>query len=178
MQRHAEMMLDEPAMKKIAALYQQYAPAIFAYLVRHMPYKEDAEDILVEVFMAALENEAFLMLPEKAQLVWLWRVTRNKMIDAYRRSIRRQSVTLEHIADSVGDNDMSDPEQLALQQEEYRDLQIYLKSLSTLQQEVLQLRFGQGMRCSEIAARLGKHEGAIKAMLSRTLNLLKNIYKA
>src|ERR1700694_5892445 len=99
MQRHADMALDEPAMTKMAALYGQYAPAIFAYLVRHMSYKEDAEDIVVEVFLAALENEQFLMLPEKAQLVWLWRVTRNKLIDAYRRSTRRQSVTLEHIAD-------------------------------------------------------------------------------
>jgi RNA polymerase sigma factor (sigma-70 family) len=178
MQRHADMTLDEPAMAKIAVLYQHYAPAIFAYLVRHTLSKEEAEDILVEVFLAALESEPFPMLPEKAQLVWLWRVARNKMIDAYRRSTRRQSVTLEHIADSVGDDDMSDPEQLALQQEEYRDLQIHLKGLSALQQEVLQLRFGQGMRCSEIAARMGKHEGAIKAMLSRTLNLLKNIYKA
>ncbi|HEY6541211.1 MAG TPA: sigma-70 family RNA polymerase sigma factor [Ktedonobacteraceae bacterium] len=178
MQRHANMVLDERVLTKMAALYQQYAPAIFAYLLRHMSSREDAEDILVEVFLAALENETFLMLPEKAQLVWLWRVTRNKMIDTYRRSLRRQSITLEHIADSVGNDDMSDPEQLALRQEQYRDLQIHLKNLSTLQQEVLRLRFGQGMRCSEIAARMGKREGAIKAMLSRTLNLLKNIYKA
>jgi len=42
---------------------------------------------------------------------------------------------------------------------------------------VLHLRFSQGMRCSEIAAHLGKHEGAVKVMLSRALNILKNIYK-
>ena len=178
MQGHADRALDEPAMVKMAELYRQFAPAILAYLVRHMSYREDAEDILVEVFLAALENEPFLMLPEKAQLVWLWRVTRHKMIDAYRRSSRRQSVTLEQIANSACDDDLSDPERLALQQEQYRDLQIHLKSLSELQQEVLRLRFGQGMRCSEIAARMGKREGAIKAMLSRTLNLLKTIYKA
>jgi RNA polymerase sigma factor (sigma-70 family) len=178
MQRHADTLLDQLAMTKMAALYQQYAPAIFTYLVRHTSCKEVAEDILVEVFLAALESKPFFMQPEKAQLGWLWRVAHNKMIDAYRRSTRRRSVTLEDIAESAADDDNGDPEQFALQQEEYRDLQIHLKSLSTLQQEVLRLRFGQGMRCSEIAARMGKHEGAIKTMLSRTLNLLKNIYKA
>ena len=178
MQRHAHARLDEPAITTMATLYRQYAPAIHAYLARHTPNEEDAEDILVEVFLAALESEQFIALPEKAQLVWLWRVARNKMIDAYRRSTRRQSVTLEHVADSITDDDTIDPEYIALQQEEYHDLQIHIKSLSALQQEVLRLRFGQDMRCSEIAARMGKQEGAIKAMLSRTLNLLKNIYKA
>lgn len=175
MQRHVDTMLDEPGM---ATLYQQYAPAIFAYLLQHMRSEEDAEDILVEVFLAALENEQFPLMPEKAQLAWLWRVARNKMIDAYRRSVRRQSVTLEHIAERINDDDGIDPEHFALQQEEYDALQVHLKSLSMLQQEVLRLRFGQDMRCSEIAAHMGKREGAVKVMLSRALNLLKNIYKA
>ena len=174
MQRHVDTMLDEP---DIATLYQQYAPAIFAYLLHHTPSEEDAEDILVEVFLAALENEQFPLLPEKAQLAWLWRVARNKMIDVYRRSVRRQSVTLEHIAESINDDDGIDPERFALQQEEYDALQVHLKSLSMLQQEVLRLRFSQDMRCSEIAAHMGKREGAVKVMLSRALNLLKNIYK-
>ncbi len=175
MQRPIDMMVDEAG---ITASYQQYAPAIFAYLLRHTPSEEDAEDILVEVFLAALENKQFPLLPEQTQLAWLWRVARNKMIDAYRRSVRRKSITLEHIAESIDDDDGIDPEQIALRQEEYNDLQIHLKSLSALQQEVLRLRFSQDMRCSEIAAHMGKREGAIKAMLSRTLNLLKNIYKA
>jgi RNA polymerase sigma factor (sigma-70 family) len=132
---------------------------------------------MVEVFLAALESEQFHLLPEKPQLAWLWRAARNKMIDAYRRSIRRQSVTLEHAAESINDDDNIDPEHFALRQEEYNDLQIHLKSLSTLQQEVIRLRFSQDMRCSEIAAHMGKHEGAVRVMLSRALNLLKNIYK-
>lgn len=178
MQRHIDMMLGEPDIANMAALYQQYAPAILAYLLQHTPSEEDAEDILVEVFLAALENEQFPLLPEKTQLAWLWQVARNKRVDAYRRSVRHQSVRLEHIAESINNNDNIDPEHFALRQEEYNDLQIHLKSLSTLQQEVLRLRFSQDMRCSEIAAHMGKHEGAVRVMLSRALNLLKNIYKA
>lgn len=177
MQRQKDRMLDEPNMVNMAALYQQYAPALFAYLLQHAPPGEDAEDILVEVFLAALENKQFSSLPEKAQLAWLWRVTRNKVVDAYRRSIRRRNVTLESITESMIDDDDLGPEHFALRQEEYNNLQVHLKSLSPLQQEVLRLRFSQDMRCSEIAAHMGKREGAVKVMLSRALNLLKNIYK-
>lgn len=39
------------------ALYQCYAPAIFAYLLRQLGSREDAEDMLLEVFLAVLEKE-------------------------------------------------------------------------------------------------------------------------
>jgi RNA polymerase sigma-70 factor (ECF subfamily) len=176
MQQHSDAALADPDIANIAGLYRRYAPTIFAHVVQRTASEQDAEDILVEVFLAALESEPFLALPEKAQLAWLWRVARNKAVDVYRRSTRQHSVMLESIPEGIADDDIG-PEGAALRQEEYGELQAHIKRLSPLQQEVLQLRFGQDMRCSEIAAHLGKHEGAVKVMLSRTLNLLKNIYK-
>ncbi len=38
------------------SLYQQYGRVIFAYVRRHTHSWEDAEDLLLEVFLAALEN--------------------------------------------------------------------------------------------------------------------------
>ena len=177
---YTNMTFAQPEMTEMAALYQQYASTLLAYLLHRVPSEEDAEDILVEVFLAALENKQFAGLPEKAQLAWLWRVTRNKTVDAYRRSTRRRKrdVTLDAVGEQVFSDEQEEPESSALRQEEYSTLQRHLKGLTPLQQEVLHLRFGQDLRCSEIAVRLGKHEGAVKVMLSRTLNLLKSIYKA
>jgi RNA polymerase sigma factor (sigma-70 family) len=177
MQLHSDTTLDDLRMANIATLYRQYAPPLLAYLFQHLPTGEDAEDILVEVFLAALESELFPSLSEKAQLAWLWRVARNKMVDAYRRLARRSNVTLESITEGFIDNDDIGPETFVLMQEEYDNLMVHLKSLSPLQQEVLRLHFSLDMRCSEIAAHLGKHEGAVKVMMSRALNLLKKIYK-
>lgn len=168
-----------PEMAGMAVLYRQYAPAIYAYLMRRVPNEEDAEDLLVDVFLAALESEQFARLSEKAQMAWLWRVAHHKTVDAYRRSARRRkhSVTLESVVDHAISDEDREPEYSALRQEEYSILQEHLKQLTNLQQEVLHLRFGQDLRCSEIAMRLGKSEGAIKVMLSRVLNLLKSIYQ-
>jgi DNA-directed RNA polymerase specialized sigma24 family protein len=52
-----------------------------------------------------------------------------------------------------------------------------LKRLSPLQREVMCLRFGYNLRCAEIASILGKQESAVRTMLSRTINLLRDVYK-
>jgi len=171
--QHDKQLDDLPT----AMLCQRHAPAIFAYLRQRTPSREDAEDVLVEVFLAALENANFATISEKEQQAWLWRVARNKAIDHYRRSIRRPSVALEHVAETLYDDDELAPEQITLRQEEYTYLQTHLQSLSPLQQEVLRLRFTNDLRCAEIASRLGKREGTVRVMLSRALNLLRGIYE-
>ena len=57
MQQHEFILHDD---SPGAALYRRYAPGIFAYLYRETSSREDAEDILLEVFLAALERENFL----------------------------------------------------------------------------------------------------------------------
>ena len=161
----------------VAALYQHCAPGLFVYLRRQTRSREDAEDVLVDVFLAALEYESLEELDEKQQIAWLWRVARNKIIDLYRRSQRRQSIALEFAAETLYQDETLDPELLALQQDEYTLLRQHVQSLPALQQETLRLCFAEDLRCAEIATRIGKREGAVRVMLSRTLNALRRIYE-
>ena len=73
------------------------------------------------------------------------------------------------------DEDQS-PEYLALRNEEDMLLRERLSQLPVHYQIVLQLRFVNGLRSAEIASRLQKSEGAIRMMLSRALNTLREIY--
>lgn len=158
-------------------LYRKYAPGILAYVRNHIASQEDAEDLVVEVFLAAMENVLFASLSEKAQQSWLWRVTRNKVIDVYRRSRVRQNVNLDHAAESLFEDEQSGPEHSALRQEDYMDLYTHLQSLPAHQQEILRLRFGQGLSCGEIATVLRKQENVVRVTLSRSLNLLRRLYQ-
>jgi RNA polymerase sigma factor (sigma-70 family) len=162
---------------EIGLLYRKYAPALLTYVRMHITSQEDAEDLVVEVFLAAIENAKFVSLSEKAKQLWLWRVTRNKVIDAYRRAKTRQSVNLDHVAEPLFEDEMFSPEYSALRQEDYMDLHAHLQSLPALQQEILRLRFGQDWSCGEIATALGKQENAVRVTLSRSLNLLRRIYR-
>ncbi|HEU0003303.1 MAG TPA: sigma-70 family RNA polymerase sigma factor [Ktedonobacteraceae bacterium] len=157
-----------------ADLYQLYAPAVFAYIRHHTADLNDAEDILAEVFAGALRQDLTVMSADE-QRAWLWAVARNKVNDHYRQGQRRQQVSLESLGEIL--EDATTPEQLALQQEEMAYLHSYMQRLSATQQEVLQLRFTGGLRCTEIAALLNKREGAIRSILSRALNELRKYYE-
>jgi len=52
-----------------AELYQRYAPGLFAYLRQQTHSREDAEDVLVDIFLAALEYEPLAELDEKQPTV-------------------------------------------------------------------------------------------------------------
>lgn len=160
-----------------AMLFHRHAPALFAFLRQRAASQEDAEDLLLEVFLAALEHNGFFELSEGEQQKWLWRVARNKTIDAYRRSTRKPALTLEDIVNTLCASEELSPEQVTLRQEEYTRLRATLKSLPAPQQEALCLRFGDNLRCAEIATVMGKREGAVRMLLSRALNLLRTIYE-
>jgi RNA polymerase sigma-70 factor, ECF subfamily len=165
------------AEQKMALLYQKYAPALLAFVRMRIPSAEDAEDLVVDVFLAALEHATFPALAEKEKQLWLWRVTRNKVIDLYRRAKTRQHVTLEQVADGLFEDEMVSPEYSALRHENYVDLYDQLQSLPPLQQQILRMRFGQDLSCREIATRLGKQENVVRVTLTRSLNLLRKIYQ-
>ena len=159
-----------------AELYQHTSPALLAYLLRQVHSRQDAEDLLLEVFVAALENEQFKLLDERKQQAWLWTVARNKVADYYRHFRRHPSIPLVQMADTIYEREELEPEQITLRREEYARLHDTVRELPEVQQEILQLRFGHGLSCGEIATMTEKSEGAVRMLLSRTLKLLRSIY--
>jgi RNA polymerase sigma factor (sigma-70 family) len=173
-----QLYLDENIDSTTAFLYQQHAQNLITYLRLHLPQREDAEDILVDIFVAAMENQALSALEPGQQRQWLWRVAHNKVADYYRLvAHRRHTVTLEEVTDSLLDDDELTPEWLAERSEEYARLQMHVQGLPEIQQKVLHLRFVNGLRCADIARMVGKREGTVRMILSRTLNFLRSIYE-
>lgn len=166
---------DTRDLSPAAALYRQHAPVIFAYLRRHTGSWEDAEDLLLEVFLAALERNQLCAIPADSQLPWLQRVAQRKVADYYRRSSRRPAIPIDQVADTLLEEALV-PEQVALRYEVYAELRLAVLSLPAQYQEVLRLRFVHGLSGSEIGAVLGKQEGAVRALLSRALKLLRVRY--
>ncbi|QBD76159.1 sigma-70 family RNA polymerase sigma factor [Ktedonosporobacter rubrisoli] len=160
----------------LSALYQRYAPALFAYLHRHCGSLEDTEDLLLEVFLAALERPRFEALGLREQEAWLWCVARNKAVD-YHRKRGRQGIPLDLVSEELYAQESTTPEVVLLRQEEHALLQAHIRRLPLPQQEVVRLRFAYGLRSAEIAAQLQKSEGAVRVMLSRALKMLRKIYE-
>jgi RNA polymerase sigma factor (sigma-70 family) len=178
MQQPERTMLDNtPGTRaRDAALYQRYAPAMFAYLLKQTASREDAEDLLLEVFLAAMERGNLTDLAEPEQRAWLWAVARHKAADHFRRMTRHPSVNLRLVAETLYEDEALEPEQVLLKHEALTQLTRAIEQLPALQQEVLRLRFGHGLACGDIATILAKKESAVRVLLSRTLKALRARY--
>lgn len=161
----------------VARLFEDHAPAILAYIRLRTGSREEAEDLLLDVFLAALEQTAMLEeRPVEAQRAWLRGVAAHKIADHYRRGRGRQPVALEQVAETLFANEAHSPEGMALSREEHERLRALLQRLPPLQRQVISLRFVYGLRCDEIAEALGKKESAVRKLLWRALTLARARY--
>lgn len=157
------------------ALYDRFAPPMYTYICQHVSNKQDAEDVLMEVFLIAFNNELLASLPVERQLAWLLKVTKNKMIDRHRRLARHRVASIE-LAGELEDSAPS-PEEYVDQQESYERLFRALEQLSPLQQRLIWLHHTKSLRFVEIARMFEKSEDAVRQMYSRTLRQLRGIYQ-
>jgi RNA polymerase sigma factor (sigma-70 family) len=161
----------------LGRLYQRHWLGLYSAIRQHVSSSEDAEDILLDVFLAALESSTLLSMSEQYQEAWLRRVAYNKCMDHHRRASRHPAFPLEAQVETLSADEGLAPDQAARRQEEVEQLQQHLAALSTEQQELLRLRFAEGLPWAQIAERLRKSEGAIRTMCSRTLQLLRSTYR-
>lgn len=169
--RHIEWSIGEPQEE---SLFDRYGHAIFTYLRWQTSSLEDAEDLTLDVFMAALKRNNLRGLSEREQLAWLRRVARNKVVDSYRRTSNRQLVTLEDIEETVFSSDDQSPEQIALRFEQLSEVSDAIRNLPRLQKQVLRLRYGSDLSIAEIGQLLKKREPAVRQLLSRAISFLRS----
>jgi RNA polymerase sigma-70 factor (ECF subfamily) len=152
------------------ALYRRHLPAVYRYLRARLPSDDEAADLTQQVFLKAFEalpNYHERGLPFVA---WLFRIARNAAIDAAR--VRRPSVAWQLTRESAAP-EAALPHELALG--EFTDL---LAPLAQDKRELLTLRFVVGLNSREIAAVLGLREATVRKQLSRSLQTLKERYRA
>lgn len=156
-------------------LYDRHASKLLFYLYQQVSSRQDAEDLLLEVFVAALNERRIFHLSDEQQLAWLRRVARNKVIDHYRHEAVLPMFPLEQV-EATQSNEIT-PERSAIQKEQYEHLYRTLARLSPLEQQLIRLRYGNGLRLVEIAHILGKPDGTVRKLLARTLQKLRTGYE-
>ncbi len=151
------------------ALFQQYQKLVFknAYLITGK--KEDAEDILQEVFVSVWRSR-HTFNPTKGKLTtWLYRVTVNKCMEK-RRKKNLAAVSLEGI-DLPESKSIDD---ILITRQEYERLIKAMDSLDTKHRAVLVLRYFNDLSYEEIARAVGIPLGTVKSRISQGLKLLRS----
>ena len=147
-------------------LYERHVKRVYNYIYYRTGRHHDAEDLTARTFLQALVH-----LPRYRQQgvpisAWLLRIAHN-LVANWHRDHKRQMVPFE-VACAAHEAD-DQPGEAAERREERRELLAAIAQLPSDRQQLIVLRFVQGMRAADIAVVMGRSEGAVKALLHRTL---------
>jgi RNA polymerase sigma-70 factor (ECF subfamily) len=156
-----------------AQIYERYAPAIYRYIYHRVHEAELAEDLQADVFLRAFENLEQYEDRGWPFSAWLYRIARDRTIDQSRRSRVRQYVPLDELT-SYADG----PEALIDAKVERAELNRLLAKLTHEQRQVITLRFLADLPIQEVALRIGRSEGAVKALQHRGIQSLARMLEA
>ncbi|MBI2860558.1 MAG: sigma-70 family RNA polymerase sigma factor [Chloroflexi bacterium] len=158
-----------------ARLYEQHLPAVYRYIHYRVSDVQLAEDLTSAVFEKALAGFQRYHSDQAAFLTWLLTISRNAVIDHYRRRARRHEVALDEAGDVLPGG--SSPEQEAIRNEELQRLQFCLARLSRQEQEIVSSKFGAEMNNRQIAGVLGLSESNIGTILYRAVRKLRDCFR-
>lgn len=159
---------DETAWEE---LVRQHTRTVYALCYRFTGSSSEAQDLTQEVFLRVFRTLRSFRSAEGSFGTWLARLTRNLLIDHYRRT-RQERVTdsIEEqlpVLEQEGAGTPARPDQALAGREASEILQGALQKLSPDLREAVILRDLQELEYREIADVLGVPEGTVKSRINR-----------
>ena len=155
-------------------LYESYVNKIYNYIYYRVGNQHDAEDLTARTFYRALDHIDRYVNRGAPFSAWLYRIAHNLVANWHRDQSRRKIISLEDIKLRVQRRD--GPHQMAEQKEEKDELLVAIRRLPPDRQQILILKFVEGMSNAEIGEVMGRSEGAIKSLYHRTLLSLREMF--
>ena len=150
----------------VILFYSEYSPKIFSYLKRKLPREEDAQEVLQDVFLDALD--ALAVFEEKSSIqTWLYRIAHNKIADYYRkRKIKSllfsQLPFLQIIAEEI-----TQPEFQFEKNKIKNTIELTLHKLSAKYRDILKRHYEDNIPIKQIALEMNLSHKATESLLYR-----------
>jgi RNA polymerase sigma-70 factor (ECF subfamily) len=151
-------------------LYRKYVGQVYSYAVYELRDHHRAEDVTEGVFLRALA--ALPRFHERGEgdgssfRVWLFRIARNLVANERRHDRRHPETGLDRVFDRFASDEP------AARAEDREAVALAWQAIDRLPEErrrALVLRFVEEMSTAEIAAILGRSEGAVRVLIHRAL---------
>lgn len=137
-------------------IYKQYYTKLFSFINSKVHNKEDAKDILSEVFIKIYSNIDKLNSNEKLTS-WIFAITKNAIIDFYRKNNKNQN-NIEFDEEYI----FEDKDQSSAINELSNCIEPIINSLTPKYSEALYLSEIKGLKQKEIAHKLDISSSNIK----------------
>ena len=159
----------------LAELFDLLADRAFAVALRILGNRDDAEEVVGEVFTQVwLKADAF-NADRGSVAAWVSMMTRSRSLDHLRREARHRHDDLNPSGDDAAyiEHEQQGLDDLAEQADFNREARQALAALSEGQRRVIRLAFFQDLSHQEIAGRLDMPLGTVKSHCRRGLGLLR-----
>ena len=161
-----EQMLVAAAQRdpsRFAELYEANFERIYAYVVRRVSTREDAQDLTAEVFHEALRNLHRFEWRGLPFAAWLLGIAAHMLADRWRTVAKQQEFPGDDFVEPEADPHIERQAMLAQ----------LVNELAPDQRLVIVRRFVDQKSLREIAQELGRSEGAVKQLQFRALQNLR-----
>jgi len=159
---------DESA---LAGIYDRYRLILFGLIVRILHSREEAEDVLQEVFLQVWRRAADFDEARGRAFTWLVTVARSRALDRLRAlGSRARLAEAAPVPPQVGD-----AAEEAFQSEQAEVVRRALAQIPPDQRQALLLAYFEGLTQMEIAARLGAPLGTVKTRMRAGMIRLRKI---
>jgi RNA polymerase sigma-70 factor (ECF subfamily) len=159
----------------VAVLYNSYSPGILRYLKRKLPREEDAQEILNDVFLDAVD--ALPNLREQMQLQsWLYQIAHHKIANFYRKQKIKTFLFSQFSYLKLLAAEINEPEFQIEKQELLRRLQLTFQQLSGKYQQIIRMHYEDAIPVKAIALELNLSPKATESLLYRARQQFKKDY--
>jgi RNA polymerase sigma-70 factor (ECF subfamily) len=149
----------------VAALYERHASALFGYARGMLRSRQEAEDLIHDVFLEAWRRSGDYSAERGSVRAWLLVRVRSRALDRLKSAGRSRVVSDEPHSSAVVPFGVGDERRL-------REL---LSRMPESQQEVIILGYFEGLSTVEIAERLGIPAGTVKSRTRAALGALRTV---
>jgi RNA polymerase sigma-70 factor, ECF subfamily len=151
-------------------LYQETIDSVYRYAFTLTRDASRAEDLAADAYLKAWHGRSTLRDDQRA-LPWLMSITHNLAISQLRgaREVADVSLLSEH------EDRSADPAAGLFAESEAAALQAAMRRLTPEQQQVVFLRFFEGLPHEAVANRLGRNPNAVRAIQFRALSRLRKL---
>jgi RNA polymerase sigma-70 factor (ECF subfamily) len=167
---HAIVQRDEAA---LASLYDRYRVILFGLLVRILGSREEAEDILQEVFIQVWRRAADFDEERGKVFTWLVTLSRSRAIDRLRQLSARERLAMATAQEAPPE--ASDAAEDAYRSEQKEIVAGALAQLPDDQRQALLLAYFEGLTQTEIATRLNTPLGTVKTRMRSGMIKLREV---
>lgn len=161
---------DEEA---LAHLYDNYRVILFGLLVRILNSREEAEDVLQEVFLQVWRRAGDFDETRGKPFTWLVTLARSRGIDRLRSLGARDRVAQASAREES--EEVSDPASDTFRSEQRALVSSALAQLPEEQKRPLVLAYFEGLTQSEIATKLGAPLGTVKTRMRAGMIKLREL---